>query len=171
MGVVFSSSTRRAIIRVRVFSAKQLTGNPHCRREVLPSLLAGTRVRFEGWIGMLSDLLDREEFFKKQTEECRDLARNAVNADDRAFWELAAKRWNEQLLAAKRASRQKDRPGELQATAQAKLSRAGRSCVKRGCGRAPRLRCPAHRAFSCRSGLWRAGLLAHFSWARPTHLE
>src|SRR5215831_4677212 len=102
-----ATSTRRAIIRVRVFSAKQLTGNPDCRREVLPSLLAGTRVRFEGWIGMLSDLLDREEFFKKQTEECRDLARNAVNADDRAFWELAAKRWNEQLLAVKRANRPK----------------------------------------------------------------
>jgi len=56
---------------------------------------------------MLSDLLDREEFFKKQTEECRDLARNAVNGDDREFWEQAAKRWNEQLRAAKRANRLK----------------------------------------------------------------
>jgi hypothetical protein len=56
---------------------------------------------------MLSDLLDREEFFKKQTEECRDLARNAVNGDDREFWGQAAKRWNEQLRAAKRANRLK----------------------------------------------------------------
>lgn len=74
---------------------------------ILPFLLAGTRVRFEDWISMLSDLLDREEFFKKQTEECRDLARNAVNGDDREFWEQAAKRWNEQLRAAKRANRLK----------------------------------------------------------------
>lgn len=101
---------------------------------ILPFLLAGTRVRFEGWISMLSDLLDREEFFKKQTEECRDLARNAVNGDDREFWEQAAKRWNEQLRAAKRANRLKDRPSELQATAQAKLKRASKSCVEWDCG-------------------------------------
>jgi hypothetical protein len=56
---------------------------------------------------MFSGLLDKEEFFKKQSEECRELARNAVNADDRAFWEKAAKRWNEQLRTAKRGNRQK----------------------------------------------------------------
>src|SRR5262249_28128049 len=66
---------------------------------------------------------------------------------------------------------QKDKPGELQATALAKLRRAGRSCAKRDCKQAPRLRCPAHRAFSRRSGLWHAGLLVHFSRAQPIYRD
>ena len=125
---------------------------------ILPFLLAGTRVRFEGWISMLSDLLDREEFFKKQTEECRDLARNAVNGDDREFWEQAAKRWNEQLRAAKRAKRV---AGNGTSEAKARQQELRRLRV------APRLRCPVHRAFSRKLRLWRACLLTHFSWAHP----
>jgi hypothetical protein len=40
---------------------------------------------------------DMEDFFKKQVEECRELERQAVTADDRAFWRQAADRWQEQL--------------------------------------------------------------------------
>jgi hypothetical protein len=54
---------------------------------------------------MLAELLDREEVFKKQIEECQKLARNAVNGDDRAFWERAATRWKEQLRGAKQKKR------------------------------------------------------------------
>jgi len=36
-------------------------------------------------------------FFKKQIEECRELARHAVDAEDRAFWQQAAARWEDQL--------------------------------------------------------------------------
>jgi hypothetical protein len=39
----------------------------------------------------------KEAFFKKQIEECRELERHAVNAEDRAFWAHAAGRWEEQL--------------------------------------------------------------------------
>jgi len=132
------------------------------QREVLPSLLAGTRVRFEGWIGMLSDLLDREEFFKKQTEECRDLARNAVNADDRAFWELAAKRWNEQLLAAKRANRPKRQTRRVagNGTREAKARRAER--VKRDCGRAPSTEMPRSPSFFLQIGALPRRLVSAF---------
>jgi hypothetical protein len=42
-------------------------------------------------------MLDREIFFQKQVEECRELARHAVNEDDRAFWQQTAERWEEQL--------------------------------------------------------------------------
>ena len=28
----------------------------------------------------------RQAFFKQQIEECRELARHAINADDQAFW-------------------------------------------------------------------------------------
>jgi hypothetical protein len=31
--------------------------------------------------------------FQRQIEECRELARQAVNAEDRAFWLQAAERW------------------------------------------------------------------------------
>jgi hypothetical protein len=31
--------------------------------------------------------------FQRQIEECRELARHAVNAADRAFWLQAAERW------------------------------------------------------------------------------
>jgi hypothetical protein len=42
---------------------------------------------------MLAELIDKKEFFRKQTEECQQLARNAVNEEDRVFWEKAAKHW------------------------------------------------------------------------------
>lgn len=43
---------------------------------------------------------DKEEFFKKRVEDCRELERTAVNAEDRAFWRQAADRWQEQLRQA-----------------------------------------------------------------------
>jgi hypothetical protein len=33
---------------------------------------------------------DKQAFFKQQIEECRELARHAINADDQAFWKLSA---------------------------------------------------------------------------------
>jgi hypothetical protein len=47
--------------------------------------------------------LDKEEFFKKQIEECRKLERQALSAKDRAFWQQAAGRWKEQLRQAQEA--------------------------------------------------------------------
>jgi hypothetical protein len=41
-----------------------------------------------------------EEFFKRQVEECCELERQAVIAEDRAFWRQAANRWQEQLRQA-----------------------------------------------------------------------
>jgi hypothetical protein len=38
-------------------------------------------------------MLDKKIFFRRQIEECRELARHAVNAEDRAFWLQAAERW------------------------------------------------------------------------------
>jgi len=50
---------------------------------------------------------DWQEFFRKQIEECRELERHAVNAEDRAFWQLATKRWGEQLRQAEAQIRTK----------------------------------------------------------------
>jgi hypothetical protein len=50
---------------------------------------------------------DKEVFFKKQIEECRELERQAVNADDRAFWRQAVGRWEEQLRQAQEAERRR----------------------------------------------------------------
>jgi hypothetical protein len=36
-------------------------------------------------------------FFQRQIEECRELLRHAVNAEDRAFWQHAAERWEGML--------------------------------------------------------------------------
>jgi hypothetical protein len=38
-------------------------------------------------------MLDKKVFFQRQIEECRELLRHAVNAEDRAFWLQAAERW------------------------------------------------------------------------------
>jgi hypothetical protein len=46
---------------------------------------------------------DKEEFFKKQIEECRALERQALSTKDRAFWQQAAARWKEQLCQAQEA--------------------------------------------------------------------
>jgi hypothetical protein len=48
--------------------------------------------------------VDKEEFFKKQIEECRELERLALSAKDRAFWQQAAGRWKEQLRQAQETS-------------------------------------------------------------------
>jgi hypothetical protein len=40
---------------------------------------------------------DKQEFFKKQIEECRELERHAASTEDRAFWRQAVARWEEQL--------------------------------------------------------------------------
>ncbi len=50
---------------------------------------------------------DKEEFFKKQIEQCRELERQAVNGEDRAFWRQAIGRWEEQLRQAQEAERRK----------------------------------------------------------------
>ena len=50
---------------------------------------------------------DKEEFFKKQIEECRELERQAANAEDRAFWRQAVGRWEEQLRQAQEAERRR----------------------------------------------------------------
>ena len=44
---------------------------------------------------------DKEAFFQKQIEECRALERQALSTKDRAFWQQAAGRWEEQLRQAK----------------------------------------------------------------------
>jgi hypothetical protein len=46
---------------------------------------------------MLAELIDKKEFFRKQTEECQQLARNAVSEEDHVFWEKAAKHWKKNL--------------------------------------------------------------------------
>jgi|SRR5690348_9595402 hypothetical protein len=46
---------------------------------------------------MLAELIDKKQLFRKQTEECQQLARNALNEEDRAFWEKAAKHWKQKL--------------------------------------------------------------------------
>jgi hypothetical protein len=46
---------------------------------------------------------DWQEFFKQQIEECRELERHAINAEDRAFWRQAAGRWKQQLRQAEQA--------------------------------------------------------------------
>jgi tRNA/tmRNA/rRNA uracil-C5-methylase (TrmA/RlmC/RlmD family) len=38
-------------------------------------------------------MLDKKVFFQRQIEECRELLRHAVNAEDRAFWQHVAERW------------------------------------------------------------------------------
>jgi len=46
-----------------------------------------------GWSIEQSRRIDESAFFQRQIEECRELARHAVNAEDRAFWQHAAERW------------------------------------------------------------------------------
>ena len=41
----------------------------------------------------LTAMLDKKVFFQRQIEECRELLRHAVNAEDRAFWQHVAERW------------------------------------------------------------------------------
>ena len=52
---------------------------------------------------------DKEEFFKKQIEECRELESQAVSAEDRAFWRQALRRWEEQLRQAQETEQRKMR--------------------------------------------------------------
>jgi hypothetical protein len=52
-------------------------------------------------------LFDKEGFFKKQIEECRELERQASNAEDRAFWQQAVGRWEKQLRQAQEAERRR----------------------------------------------------------------
>jgi hypothetical protein len=50
---------------------------------------------------------DWQEFFKAQIEECRELERQASNGEDRAFWQQAVGRWEEQLRQAQEAERRR----------------------------------------------------------------
>jgi hypothetical protein len=52
---------------------------------------------------------DKEEFFKKQVEECRELERQAIKAEDQTFWRQTADRWEEQLRQAQTQSRDRRR--------------------------------------------------------------
>jgi hypothetical protein len=47
---------------------------------------------------------DKQDFFKKQIEECRELESQATNAEDRAFWRQAVERWEQQLWRAQSPS-------------------------------------------------------------------
>jgi hypothetical protein len=49
---------------------------------------------------------DWQQFFKTQIEECRELERQAVNREDRAFWRQAVARWEEQLRQAIRQDKE-----------------------------------------------------------------
>jgi hypothetical protein len=49
---------------------------------------------------------DWQEFFKAQIEECRELERQAMNGEDRAFWRQAVARWEEQLRQAIRQDKE-----------------------------------------------------------------
>ena len=46
-------------------------------------------------------MLDKKVFFQRQVDECRELARHAVNSQDRAFWLHIAERWEGQLKQVK----------------------------------------------------------------------
>lgn len=48
---------------------------------------------------------DKEAVFQKQIEECRALERQALSTKDRAFWQQAAGRWEEQLRQAQTRKR------------------------------------------------------------------
>jgi hypothetical protein len=50
---------------------------------------------------------DKEAFFQKQIEECRALERQALSMKDRAFWQQAAGRWEQQLRQAQAQPRKK----------------------------------------------------------------
>ena len=67
-----------------------------------------------------------EPFFNRQIEECRELARHAVDEDDREFWQQAAARWKEQLQIFQQAHLTK----ALQDLAQTRLF-AGRASTRR----------------------------------------
>jgi hypothetical protein len=57
--------------------------------------------------GLQAVPFDKGQFFKKQVEDCRELERQAVNAQDRAFWRQAADRWEEQLRQAQAQTHQR----------------------------------------------------------------
>ncbi len=64
---------------------------------VLGALLWIVLVEVEIWPTSMVRIPALDLFFKKQIEECRELAKHAVDEDDRAFWQQAAARWEEQL--------------------------------------------------------------------------
>jgi hypothetical protein len=51
----------------------------------------------------------RDLFFKRQIEECRELARHAVDEVDRVFWQEATKRWEAQLQELQKTTHPKTR--------------------------------------------------------------
>jgi hypothetical protein len=53
-------------------------------------------------------MLDKSVFFQRQIEECQELARHAVNAQDRAFWLQAAERWEALLKQIKETASRKN---------------------------------------------------------------
>jgi len=56
-------------------------------------------------------MLDKKVFFQRQIEECRELLRHAVNAEDRAFWQHVAERWEGLLKQIKETAPRKKSEG------------------------------------------------------------
>jgi PIN domain nuclease of toxin-antitoxin system len=54
-------------------------------------------------------MLDKKLFFQRQVEECRQLARHAVNDEDRTFWLHAAECWETQVNQVKQKTSRKMR--------------------------------------------------------------
>jgi hypothetical protein len=50
---------------------------------------------------------DKEALFQKQIEECRALEGEALSTKDRAFWQQAAGRWEQQLRQAQAQTRKR----------------------------------------------------------------
>jgi hypothetical protein len=72
----------------------------------------GTRGRLIGgeaasFYRMRAVTFDKEVFFKKQIEDCRELERQAVSADDRSFWRQTVARWEAQLRQAQQTQPRK----------------------------------------------------------------
>ncbi len=49
---------------------------------------------------------DWQHFFETQIEECRELEKQAMNGEDRAFWRQAVARWQDQLRQGLRQDKQ-----------------------------------------------------------------
>jgi hypothetical protein len=63
-------------------------------------------------------------------EECRELARHAVEEEDRAFWQQAAARWEEQLRAMQQIRPPKKPHSPTFGVSQAKPARAARDAAR-----------------------------------------
>jgi hypothetical protein len=70
------------------------------RPDLSSHLAHGTAQRlpaFTQWLGGLRDraMLNVQEFFQHQVDECLELAKGATHREDAEFWEASARRWAE----------------------------------------------------------------------------